>query len=90
MLTFYASHDDALTALRGHTASLPGGFRACLDIRFVGSVDAIQALNEGRCIMAGFHTRRAPPRARWPSAPTSPCCGRASTRSSAYFTAPRA
>ena len=61
VLTFYASHDDALTALRGHTASLPGSPRLHLDIRFTGSVDAIQALNEGRCIMAGFHTRRAPP-----------------------------
>ena len=47
--------------MRGHTASLPGSPRLHLDIRFVGSVDAIQALNEGRCIMAGFHTRRAPP-----------------------------
>jgi molybdate transport repressor ModE-like protein len=27
-----------------------------LDIRFTGSVDAIRALNEGRCVMAGFHT----------------------------------
>jgi len=27
-----------------------------LDIRFMGSVDAIRALNEGRCVMAGFHT----------------------------------
>jgi molybdate-binding protein len=27
-----------------------------LDIRFTGSVDAIRALNEGRCEMAGFHT----------------------------------
>ena len=57
VMTFHASHDDALTALRhyvgaqGHSPSLH------LDIRFMGSVDAIQALNEGRCIMAGFHTR---------------------------------
>ena len=29
-----------------------------LDIRFTGSVDAIRALNEGRCEMAGFHTLR--------------------------------
>lgn len=27
-----------------------------LDVRFIGSVDAIRALNEGRCVMAGFHT----------------------------------
>jgi putative molybdopterin biosynthesis protein len=25
-------------------------------VRFTGSVDAIRALNEGRCVMAGFHT----------------------------------
>ena len=30
-----------------------------LDIRFTGSVDAISALNQGRCVMAGFHTLRA-------------------------------
>ena len=31
-----------------------------LDIRFTGSVDAIRALNEGRCVMAGFHTQQHP------------------------------
>jgi putative molybdopterin biosynthesis protein len=31
-----------------------------LDIRFTGSVDAIRALNEGRCVMAGFHTLANP------------------------------
>lgn len=62
VLTFHASHDDALTALRAHTAALRERPQLHLDIRFMGSVDAIQALNEGRCIMAGFHTLRdAPP-----------------------------
>lgn len=57
VLAFHASHDDALTALRSHLAALPDdGPHLHLDIRFVGSVDAIQALNQGRCIMAGFHT----------------------------------
>ena len=56
VLTFHASHDDALTALRMHTAALGARPQLHLDIRFMGSVDAIQALNEGRCIMAGFHT----------------------------------
>ncbi|HPU09246.1 MAG: helix-turn-helix transcriptional regulator [Ottowia sp.] len=60
VLTLYASHDDALVALRQHAASLPGTPRLHLDIRFTGSVDAIAALNEGRCIMAGFHTLRTP------------------------------
>jgi putative molybdopterin biosynthesis protein len=57
VLTLYASHDDALPALRAH-ASEHGNLH--LDIRFTGSVDAIAALNEGRCIMAGFHTRPQP------------------------------
>ena len=61
VLTFHASHDDALTALRQHAAALPAAPRLHLDIRFMGSVDAIQALNEGRCIMAGFHTPRGAP-----------------------------
>ena len=38
----------------GKTGQLPQ--RLHLDIRFTGSVDAIRALNEGRCVMAGFHT----------------------------------
>lgn len=33
-----------------------------LDIRFTGSVDAIRALNQGRCVMARFHTLEHPPR----------------------------
>lgn len=59
VLTFYASHDDALARLREHAAAVA---RLHLDIRFTGSVDAISALNEGRCVMAGFHTRDNPPR----------------------------
>ncbi len=53
VLTLYASHDDALPALRAHAAR---NANLHLDIRFTGSVDAIRALNEGRCVMAGFHT----------------------------------
>lgn len=58
VLTLYASHDDALTALREHALQNQDGeaSRLHLDIRFTGSVDAIRALNEGRCVMAGFHT----------------------------------
>ena len=59
VVTLYASHDDALTALREHAliqAQEPGHSQLHLDIRFTGSVDAIRALNEGRCVMAGFHT----------------------------------
>jgi len=57
VLTLYASHDDALTALRAHAAAK---HQLHLDIRFTGSVDAIRALNEGRCVMAGFHTVHQP------------------------------
>jgi putative molybdopterin biosynthesis protein len=56
VLTLFASHDEALAAVRDHAAS---GARLHLDVRFCGSVDAISALNEGRCEVAGFHT---PPR----------------------------
>lgn len=55
VLTLYASHDDALVALRTHAAQADAG-ALHLDIRFSGSVDAIRALNEGRCTLAGFHT----------------------------------
>ncbi len=51
VVTLYASYDDALSQLR--EAASP---QLHLDIRFTGSVDAIRALNEGRCVMAGFHT----------------------------------
>ncbi|MDX5362969.1 MAG: helix-turn-helix transcriptional regulator [Pseudazoarcus pumilus] len=58
VLSFHASHDDALSALREQARSQ----KLHLDIRFTGSVDAIRALNEGRCMMAGFHTRLHPAR----------------------------
>ena len=58
VLTLFASHDTALSALRDQ-ASRQG---LHLDIRFMGSVDAIAALNAGRCMMAGFHTRDQPAR----------------------------
>jgi len=52
VLTLFASHDDALSRLRDHAVAAA---RLHLDIRFCGSVDAIAALNEGRCALAGFH-----------------------------------
>ncbi|MDE2417708.1 MAG: helix-turn-helix transcriptional regulator [Burkholderiales bacterium] len=64
VVTLYASHDAALTVLREHAlAADESGQTAAqlhLDIRFCGSVDAIRALNEGRCVMAGFHTLQHP------------------------------
>lgn len=59
VLTLYASHDDALGALREHAAQQA---QLHFDIRFMGSVDAISALKEGRCEIAGFHTRLQPHR----------------------------
>lgn len=56
VLTLYASHDEALVRLREHSA----GCGLHLDIRFCGSVDAIRALNEGRCTVAGFHAPVGP------------------------------
>ncbi|PIT80099.1 LysR family transcriptional regulator [Limnohabitans sp. 15K] len=56
VLPIFASHDDALVRLREHAATQS----LHLDLRFCGSVDAIRALNEGRCIMAGFHAPSQP------------------------------
>jgi len=58
VLSLHASHDDALVLLRAHAAERA---RLQLDIRFTGSVDAISGLNQGRCVMAGFHTLERPP-----------------------------
>ena len=62
----YASHDDALGTLREYALAADATSalhtRLHLDIRFSGSVDAIRALNEGRCVMAGFHTIQNPVR----------------------------
>jgi putative molybdopterin biosynthesis protein len=55
VLTLYASHDDGIARLREFAAA---DASLHLDVRFMGSVDAIAALNEGRCNIAGFH---APP-----------------------------
>lgn len=63
VLTLYTSHDDALPRLREYAART--GLH--LDMRFCGSVDAIRALNEGRCTMAGFHTLSQP----HPDSPTA-------------------
>ncbi|WP_119154545.1 substrate-binding domain-containing protein [Caldimonas tepidiphila] len=59
-----ASHDDALPQLRAlalRAANLH------LDIGFTGSVDALHSLNQGRCLLAGFHALTDAP-ARSPTA----------------------
>ncbi len=55
VLTIYASHDLALPKLRD-IASQQQGLH--IDLRFAGSVDALQALAAGRCGVAGFHVPR--------------------------------
>lgn len=57
VLTLHASHDDALAQLRSFAS---GHARLHLDVRFMGSVDAIASLNAGRCTVAGFHTPPQP------------------------------
>ncbi|MCD0503037.1 substrate-binding domain-containing protein [Bordetella petrii] len=57
VVPLHASHDDALGALRGHAVASD---KLYLDILYTGSVDAIRGLNEGRCVIAGFHTRHDP------------------------------
>ncbi|WP_088280625.1 substrate-binding domain-containing protein [Ideonella sp. A 288] len=52
VLTIFASHDLALPALRD-LASQQHGLH--IELRFAGSVDALQALAAGRCLVAGFH-----------------------------------
>ena len=66
VVTLYASHDGALALLREHALAIDPDHlvpllpRLHMDIRFCGSVDAIRALNEGRCEIAGFHTLSQP------------------------------
>lgn len=51
VLTVYASHDLALPLLRERAEA--HGLH--IDLRFAGSNDALQALAQGRCDVAGFH-----------------------------------
>jgi len=52
VLTLYASHDLALPALREHASQ---AHRLHIELKFAGSMDALRALAEGRCVVAGFH-----------------------------------
>ncbi len=52
LLTLYASHDLALPLLRDVAASAE---QLHIELRFAGSLDALRALAEGRCAVAGFH-----------------------------------
>jgi putative molybdopterin biosynthesis protein len=52
VITVSASHDEALPRLRDWIGAR---HRLHLDVEFGGSVDALAALNDGRCLLAGFH-----------------------------------
>jgi putative molybdopterin biosynthesis protein len=52
VLAVYASHDAALPVLRERAAS---DHALHLELKFAGSMDALRALAESRCVVAGFH-----------------------------------
>ena len=52
VLTVFASHDLALPLLRERARD---HHQLHIDLRFAGSMDALRALAEGRCGVAGFH-----------------------------------
>ena len=52
LLTVRASHDIALPVLQRHVAETAD---LHLDIGFRGSVEALRALNDRQCLVAGFH-----------------------------------
>ncbi len=52
VLTLFASHDLALPRLQALASSAHGLHIA---LRFAGSLDALRALAQGRCLVAGFH-----------------------------------
>jgi putative molybdopterin biosynthesis protein len=52
VLAVSASHDLAFALLRERASA---SHRLHVDLRFAGSMDALRALAEGRCIVAGFH-----------------------------------
>ena len=52
VLTMFASHDLALPLLRDRADARHG---LHIDLRFAGSADALAALAQGRCEVAGFH-----------------------------------
>jgi putative molybdopterin biosynthesis protein len=57
VLTLYASHDMALPLLRERAGAKHG---LHIELKFAGSIDALRALAEGRCVVAGFHVPRPP------------------------------
>jgi putative molybdopterin biosynthesis protein len=60
LLTVRASHDLALPVLQQHAARSAD---LHLNIGFQGSVDALRALNDRQCLVAGFHVPALPGKA---------------------------
>jgi putative molybdopterin biosynthesis protein len=58
LIPMVAGHDMALPRL---LEWLQSRHRLHIDLQFSGSVDALAALNEGRCLLAGFHALTAAP-----------------------------
>lgn len=58
VLDLFASHDHALPELQTLAEECDG---LHIGLRFAGSQEAIRALNEGRCKVAGFHVLEAAP-----------------------------
>lgn len=52
VLPVFASHDLALPLLRERASKK---HRLHIELKFAGSMDALRALAEGRCLVAGFH-----------------------------------
>ena len=52
LLTVRASHDIALSVLQRQIAETQDFH---VELAFAGSVDALRALNDGQCLVAGFH-----------------------------------
>ena len=52
VLSVHASHDLALPLLRDLASA---AHRLHIELKFAGSLDALRALAEGRCTVAGFH-----------------------------------
>ncbi len=52
VLSIWASHDLALPLLRERAREK---HQLHIDLKFAGSMDALRALSEGRCLVAGFH-----------------------------------
>ena len=89
VLTMYASHDDALGALRAHAATPGDGGAVHLDIRFTAAWTPFAHSTKDGARWRAFTRSKNPQQTLWPRAPTAPCCNRVATRSSGLRGAPR-